>query len=208
MKTSLEEDARRFLATLGPRKEPELGELRSLLSGDEIEAIESVLEDCDYQALPEFRAPRGMSAGRPRKPLARVPNPLARLQLFIGLQDGTVSNQVRAAVLNEMRRRGWVWSTAERGGFAMQFALCKATGVSSAQVSRFLHGGDDGVVKTSTMDRIAQVTRLSVTTFAEHGRVHDALTGQLGAGRFPAGRGGVWPAHATLASQHAPQPDG
>jgi hypothetical protein len=79
---------------LRPRDEHDLGALRDLLSDDEIDAINAVLEEPGYKYFLKFAD--------------KVTHSLARLQLLIGLEFGTVSQQVRQAVLDEMGSRGWV----------------------------------------------------------------------------------------------------
>ena len=166
MNADFQAEAQRFLGTLGPRKDPDFGLLDSLLSVDEMESIKACVSKLTYRQYTHF-------AGLNISPRAGSLPPLAQLQLLIGLGEGCVSEQVREAVRQEMVRRGWVWRSDRGDG--KQTPLARETGVSNSQVSRFIHGGEDGVVKTSTLDRISQVVELEVITWGETGRVYDAL---------------------------------
>jgi DNA-binding Xre family transcriptional regulator len=158
--------AERFLGTLGPRKERDLGGLNDLLTSDERESIETCIEKYTYREYADFASL--IVSDRPIRLL-----PLAQLQLLIGLGEGRVSQQVQEAVFREMNKRDWVWHT-ERDN-VKHTPLAKETGVSNPQIHRFLTGGENGVVKTSTLDRISQVVKLELITWGESGRVYGAL---------------------------------
>lgn len=166
MAEDLHEMARRFMQSLGPRKDPDYCQLDDLLTADEMEAIKACVKKYSYRQIAEF------ASLRVTDPSKRVP-PLAQLQLLIGLGEGSVSEQVCEAVKEEMSRRDWVWHSYRGDG--KQTPLAKESGVSKSQIHRFLKGGEYGVIKTSTLDRISQVVPLEVITWGELGRVYDAL---------------------------------
>jgi DNA-binding Xre family transcriptional regulator len=163
MGKDLEAEAQRFLERLRPREDPELGELESLLTANEIEAIEKCCFEQTYIDYAEFAR---LGASHSAKRLS----PLAQLQLLIGLGEGRVSGQVKAAVVREMNRRDWVWPT-EHGGIK-KTPLARETGVSNTQIHDFM---TSKIVNTSTLDRISQIVELEVIPWGEGGWIHNAL---------------------------------
>jgi DNA-binding Xre family transcriptional regulator len=133
----IELEAVRFMEAVdrGDR-ELELRSLRALLSEEELEELQAVLERM-----------RTSDISRSCPKVRRI-SPIARLQLVIGLGHGTVSEQVRETLRREMADRGWD-----------QQVVARLTGITQGQISRFLKGG---VVKTPTLDRLGQFLRISI----------------------------------------------
>jgi hypothetical protein len=170
---TLEESAKRFLASLNPWEDYDLEKLRGDLTADEFRAIGTVLEDPGYKYFNRFAT-------------QDIP-PLARLRLLIGLEFGTLSEQGRRAVIAEMGIRRWIWKDESEDDTVnvKQAPLVEKTGVAASQVSKFLHGASDGIIKTPTLDRIAGIVELNLKSCGENGPLDRAFKGLRNRGESP-----------------------